>query len=198
VSTVAFTRRQTEILDELSTIIEAEGFAELTVADLADRLRCSRRTLYTLAASRDELIVAVVERLFARWLDAADAAASQEAGVGSICAFVVAELSVADPRPVFFSDVAATPETSAAHQRYRAARLGRLGDLIGAASNSMSEQRPRTVVAELLDALVGRIRQLRQGDPPIEPVAVDQLQRLVRAWLAPPQERATRRVRVGD
>ena len=44
----------------------ARGFAKLTVADIARELRCSRRTLYELAPSRDDLVVRVIRRFFAR------------------------------------------------------------------------------------------------------------------------------------
>lgn len=52
------TPRQREILLELGTIFR-EGFADLTMADLASRLGCSLRTLYGIAPSRDELVLAV-------------------------------------------------------------------------------------------------------------------------------------------
>jgi AcrR family transcriptional regulator len=39
-----------------------DGFAHLTMADLAARLGCSLRSLYQLASSRDELLLVVVDR----------------------------------------------------------------------------------------------------------------------------------------
>jgi AcrR family transcriptional regulator len=55
------TDRQREILDELGTLFE-DGFVHLTMADIAARVRCSLRTLYTLAPSRDELVLLLVDR----------------------------------------------------------------------------------------------------------------------------------------
>jgi len=55
------TDRQREILDKLGTMFE-DGFADLTMAELAARLNCSLRTLYSLAPSRDELVLIVVDR----------------------------------------------------------------------------------------------------------------------------------------
>jgi AcrR family transcriptional regulator len=55
------TDRQREILDELGTLFE-DGFVHLTMADIAARVRCSLRTLYALAPSRDELVLIVVDR----------------------------------------------------------------------------------------------------------------------------------------
>src|SRR3546814_9681844 len=44
----------------------ARGFAGLTVAEIARELQCSRRALYELEPSRDDLIARVVRRFFAR------------------------------------------------------------------------------------------------------------------------------------
>lgn len=55
------TERQSQILDQLETMFD-QGFAELTMAELAAGLNCSLRTLYSLAASRDELVLMVVDR----------------------------------------------------------------------------------------------------------------------------------------
>ena len=54
------TERQREILRELGTIFR-DGFADLTMSELAARLGCSLRTLYGLAPSRDELVLTVVD-----------------------------------------------------------------------------------------------------------------------------------------
>lgn len=55
------TERQRQLLDELGDVV-ANGFADLTMAELASRLNCSLRTLYALAPSRDELVLMVVDR----------------------------------------------------------------------------------------------------------------------------------------
>jgi AcrR family transcriptional regulator len=52
------------VLDELETLFKAEGFAHFTAEELAARLRCSRRMLYQLAPSLDELAVLVVDRFY--------------------------------------------------------------------------------------------------------------------------------------
>lgn len=66
IATGPFTPRQNEILDDLERIIVREGFADLTVAVLAQRLRCSRRTLYELADTKDDLVLLVLDRLLRR------------------------------------------------------------------------------------------------------------------------------------
>jgi AcrR family transcriptional regulator len=58
--------RQQELLDDLERVILDEGFRRLTVEQLARRLRCSRRTLYQIAPSRDDLVLLVLDRLMRR------------------------------------------------------------------------------------------------------------------------------------
>ena len=60
------TARQVDLLDRLTDLVVAEGFAHLTLDDLAARLRCSKTTLYALASSKDQLAVRVVNNFFRR------------------------------------------------------------------------------------------------------------------------------------
>ena len=55
------TERQRDLLDQLGDLFDG-GFAHLTMADIAAHLNCSLRTLYSLAPSRDELVLTVVDR----------------------------------------------------------------------------------------------------------------------------------------
>jgi AcrR family transcriptional regulator len=59
-------RRAEQLLDELEEIFLAEGFHHLSIAELATRLRTSRRTFYELAPSRDELVLVVLDRILHR------------------------------------------------------------------------------------------------------------------------------------
>ncbi|OKH65876.1 TetR family transcriptional regulator [Mycobacterium sp. SWH-M1] len=66
-STPAFaTRRRTELFDALVALFLAEGFAHLTLDEIAARLRCSKSTLYTLAASKEQLVTAATKHFFRR------------------------------------------------------------------------------------------------------------------------------------
>jgi AcrR family transcriptional regulator len=56
--------RTRELLDALEEIILTEGFARLTVGEMAAQLRCSRRTIYELAKSKNDLVLLVLERFF--------------------------------------------------------------------------------------------------------------------------------------
>ena len=54
--------RQARLLGEIEAIYLAEGFRGSTVGELAARLRCSRRALYELAPSKEELFLRVLGR----------------------------------------------------------------------------------------------------------------------------------------
>jgi AcrR family transcriptional regulator len=56
------TERQRELLDSLENLVVRGGLAELTMAEIAARVNCSLRTLYGIAPSKDELVLAVVDR----------------------------------------------------------------------------------------------------------------------------------------
>ena len=64
-----WTTRQEDLLDGMERLFSAEGFRNLTLSDLASRLHCSRRTLYELAATKDDLVALVVERFLDRNYD---------------------------------------------------------------------------------------------------------------------------------
>lgn len=51
----------------------AEGFLHLSVEDLAVRLKCSKSTLYAVAPSKEQLVVAVVRGFFRRAAERLDA-----------------------------------------------------------------------------------------------------------------------------
>ena len=58
------TRRRTELFDALVTLFLSEGFAHLTLDEIATRLRCSKSTLYTLAGSKEQLVQAATVHFF--------------------------------------------------------------------------------------------------------------------------------------
>lgn len=54
--------RHHEILEQLEQFVLDRGFAGLTITDLASAANCSRRTLYELAASKDQLVLLLIDR----------------------------------------------------------------------------------------------------------------------------------------
>ena len=62
----ALTDRQLELADSLVDLFVAQGFSAFTLDDIAARLGCSKRTLYVLADSKEQLATLAVRRFFRR------------------------------------------------------------------------------------------------------------------------------------
>ncbi|WP_128378067.1 TetR/AcrR family transcriptional regulator [Streptomyces cavernae] len=58
------TARQADLLERLVALLAAEGFSAFTLDDLAERLRCSKTTLYQLAGSKQDLVREAVKHYF--------------------------------------------------------------------------------------------------------------------------------------
>jgi AcrR family transcriptional regulator len=187
VGTVTFSPRQHEILGALGRIILREGFDDLTVAVLADRLRCSRRTLYTLAPSRDDLIVGVVQDMFSSWMRRAQAAVDQsDDDVDAVVAFLAAGLEVGDATARFFADVAAHPDTADIHAQFRRDYMAALVQLVHRVVPSAEPAAGGvSVTAEVLAAVVRRLAQLTHAPDAAlsDTEATRVLDELVRGWL---------------
>ena len=127
------TDRQREVLDQMVDLF-ADGFVELTMAEIAARVGCSLRTLYDLAPSRDELVLTVIDRNLRRVGRAAVGALDPDmAPLDAIRAYLrAANQAVASTTPAFARDQAATPAThrlATAHSDYLVAVTRTLMDL---------------------------------------------------------------------
>jgi AcrR family transcriptional regulator len=56
--------RRDELLARLQDLVLSEGFARLTVDDLATRLHCSKSTLYAISSSREYLVATAIRHFF--------------------------------------------------------------------------------------------------------------------------------------
>ena len=60
------TNRQIQLRDALVDLVLAQGFSHLTMDQFAAQLNCSKRTLYALASSKEQLAVLAVRHFFRR------------------------------------------------------------------------------------------------------------------------------------
>lgn len=126
------TARQVELLDRLVALMAAEGFSHLTLDDLAERLRCSKTTLYALAPTKSELVVEVVKQYFraavptveARVAEAADPVARVEAYLAAVGDYLT-PLSRA-----FMEDLSSFRPAAAVYRQNTAAAAARIRELI--------------------------------------------------------------------
>ncbi|MET7773959.1 TetR/AcrR family transcriptional regulator [Nocardia sp. NPDC005366] len=56
--------RRESLLDNIQQIFLAEGFTTVTIGELADRLHCSRATLYSVASTKEQLVVLATKEFF--------------------------------------------------------------------------------------------------------------------------------------
>ena len=127
------TGRQREVLDQMGTLFD-DGFADLTMADIAANVGCSLRTLYDLAPSRDELALTVIDRNLRRIGRRAISAVQPDLDPLAVIRsyLMAANLAVAATTPAFARDQAATPATHrlvTAHSDYLVAITRTLLDL---------------------------------------------------------------------
>lgn len=153
--------RRAELEDGVLALILEEGFAHLTLDDVAARLRCSKRTLYGLASSREQLVRGAVVRFFREATARVEAAVEKGAPSRLITAYlqaVAAELAAAGP--AFFDDVASFAPAAEVYERNTRAAATRIGQLIeqGVAAGSFRAV-DAGFVADLVAAQMVRIQQ---------------------------------------
>jgi AcrR family transcriptional regulator len=120
------------LLDELERMFLADGFAHLSVADLAGRLGVSRSTLYRLAKGKQELVELVIDRMLGR-LGASGRAAVENAAdpAARVAAWLSNEVTAARYGGERFGrDLAANPGTRAVCDRHQAVGMTVLEGLI--------------------------------------------------------------------
>lgn len=156
------TARHVELFDALVTLLLDEGFAHLTLDEIAARLRCSKRTLYALAGSKEQLVRAAVVHFFRRATTRVEAAlAAQMEPAQRITTYlraVAAELAPASAQ--FFDDVAAFAPAAEVYEHntraaaYRAQQLIEDGITAGAFRHI-----DVTFAAELITSVMIRIQE---------------------------------------
>jgi AcrR family transcriptional regulator len=127
----ALSDRQREILDALETLAMQDGFAALTMAELAARVNCSLRTLYALAPRKDALLLMVIDRRLHRIGRAAMATIAPDMdALTALRAYLeAATIAVAPTTEAFARRLATVPgaaELTQAHENYVTAITERL------------------------------------------------------------------------
>ncbi len=154
--------RREQLFDSLVELLLAEGFAHLTLDDLAARLHCSKRTLYALAGSKEQLVRAAVVHFFrgaTQRVESAVAACDDVAErVGAYLRAVATELAPASAR--FFDDVAGFPPAAEVYERNTRAAARRMQQLVddGVASGAFRHVHAG-FVADVVSAVMVRIQQ---------------------------------------
>jgi AcrR family transcriptional regulator len=156
-----WTPRQAALLDDLEALFTAEGFRHLTVGTMAARTKSSRRTLYTVASSKEELVLIVVDRFFNRMGKDARRRAAHLADIGDkieayFSASVDRNLNLS---AAFVQDIERYLPTKQLYDRHQDIAVAALEAMIREAMElgTMPQGSP-ALLAEILDAVIRRLR----------------------------------------
>ncbi|ROZ89379.1 TetR/AcrR family transcriptional regulator [Gordonia sp. OPL2] len=156
------TTRRGDLFDGLVTLLLAEGFAHLGVAELAARLRCSKSTLYTLAGSKEQLVVKTVTHFFRVATDEVEGrVADTEGARAKVIAYLIAVGDALAPASEqFMTDLHAYAPTRELYERNTQAAARRVGELI---ANGVADGDFRDVnasfAADLAASMMSRIQR---------------------------------------
>ena len=156
------TARRAELFDELAALFLTEGFAHLTLDQIAAQLRCSKSTLYTLAGSKDDLVRAVTVAFFrsatAEVEHALVGITGTKARLTAYLTAVGAALSRASE--TFMEDLAAFAPARELYEQNTRAAAGRVGELIreGVAAGDVRDVHA-AFVADVATSAMVRIQQ---------------------------------------
>ncbi|MFD9667591.1 TetR/AcrR family transcriptional regulator [Rhodococcus sp. NPDC059968] len=156
------TRRRTQLFDALVDLILVEGFAHLTLDEIANRLRCSKSTLYTLAGSKEQLVRAATVHFFRRATEDVESHIEPIAGARArITAYLSAvgtALSAASDQ--FMADLDAFPPAREVYERNTQFAAGRVQELIteGVAGGDFRDVHA-AFAADLAATMMVRIQQ---------------------------------------
>lgn len=157
-------RRTDEVfIKELTALLIVEGVSSLTVADIAQRLQCSRRRIYEIADTKEELFVNVCRQVLAANLEKGFAAARSETnGAKAIAMYLRATLNASGLSKAALTDLDATESGRAVFDDYQLARVRGLEAMIddGVRQGLLVPHNPR-VVSEAILGAAHRLRNQR-------------------------------------
>ncbi|WP_137725405.1 TetR/AcrR family transcriptional regulator [Prescottella subtropica] len=159
---VKMTARRIALFDALVTLILDEGFAHLTLDELAARLHCSKSTLYRLADSKEQLVRAATVYFFRGATDRVEARLADAAGarerIRTYLEAVGEQLRPASAR--FMEDLAADSAVREVYERNTRFAARRVQELIteGVAAGELRDAHA-AFVGDVAAAAMVRIQQ---------------------------------------
>ncbi len=178
------TARQTKLRDQLVDLVLAEGFLQLTMDNFAHRLGCSKRTLYALADSKEQLATTAVRHFFRRSSLAVDAAIDRtRTPARRVTRYLEAVAEALRPASrAFRVDVAAFGPARELYEANTAAAAARVRQLIDEGTEAGAFRTvPGDFVAEVITATMFRITsgEIGQATGLTDAEAYTELARLV-------------------
>lgn len=126
--------RTNVLLTALQDIFFVEGFRRITIAELSERLHCSKRTLYVLADSKEELFIKVLNRnLEEIWELGLQVEQEISDPITRIHQYVVVALTPTRKwSPAFLADVESLPVAKQLLNKHLEQRMKRLEQMVTA------------------------------------------------------------------
>ncbi len=154
------TDRQRVLRDRLVDLVLTQGFRHLTVDQVAAELNCSKRTLYALASSKEQLAVLAVRHFFKRSTDQVEAAiARTRAPARRVTRYLEAVAEALRPASrAFRDDVASFRPTAEIYEQNTLTAARRVRELIDEGTRAGAfRQVPAAFVSEVVTATMRRI-----------------------------------------
>ncbi|GAB4064684.1 TetR/AcrR family transcriptional regulator [Angustibacter speluncae] len=126
--------RRAELLSSLEDLVLLEGFTALTVDDMARRLHCSKATLYSVAGSKEQLVIALTKRFFKQSTEQVERAVAAVDDPRRRISTYLAGVGTAMGRcsPAFYADMVGYAPTAIVYATNSDAAARRVRELIDA------------------------------------------------------------------
>lgn len=154
------TGRQVELRGQLVDLVVAEGFRHLTMDQVAARLNCSKRSLYALAASKEQLAVLAVREFFRQATEQVETTLTRtRTPARRLTRYLAAVAEALRPASrAFHDDVAAFAPATEIYEQNTLAAAQRVRELIDSGTQSGAFRRvPAAFVGEVVTATMRRI-----------------------------------------
>jgi AcrR family transcriptional regulator len=126
--------RQTRLLTQVEDLMLAEGFTALSMDDFANRMHCSKATLYSIAGSKEQLVLQVTKQFFRQATEQIENDVAEVADARSRIPAYLSGVGKAMSRcsPAFYADVIGFCPTADVYQANSQAAARRVQELIAA------------------------------------------------------------------
>jgi AcrR family transcriptional regulator len=152
--------RVEELLGQASDIVLAEGFTSVTMDELAQRLGCSKATLYSVAGTKEQLVQAITRKFFVEAAAEIEAKVATETNPRQRIRTYLSGVGAAMRRhsPAFYDDMVSYAPTARIYRRNSDAAARRVHELIdegveAGAFRDLNGTFAAQVVAVAIDAL---------------------------------------------
>ena len=126
------TARIEELLTQAGDIVLAEGFTTITMDQLAQRLGCSKATLYSVAGTKEQLVQTITRRFFITAAEQIERAVAEEADPRQRIRTYLTGVGTAMRRhsPAFYDDMVNYEPTARIYRKNSDAAARRVHEMI--------------------------------------------------------------------